>query len=128
MAYNVLIVDDSAIVRSVVARILGMCGVELGEILQAENGKIALQKLEDNWVDIMFLDINMPVMNGIELIEQMEKSGTLQSTPVVIVSTERSETRIKNLLDKGVVAYLNKPFTPEKIRDVVVDMLGGNNP
>ena len=124
MAYNVLIVDDSAIVRAVVRKTLGLTGVALGEILEAANGKEALEKLEKNWIDIVFADINMPVMTGIELVNQMIERNILKTSPVVIISTERSETRMAELRAKGVSAYLNKPFTPECLRDVITQVLG----
>lgn len=119
MAYNILIVDDSSIVRAVIQRTVRMCGVDIGEIYEAANGKEALTQLQDAWVDIIFADINMPVMNGIELIEELDRQGTLKETPVVVVTTDRSEVRIERLKAHGVREYLNKPFTPEQIRDVL---------
>ena len=128
MAYNVLIVDDSVIVRAVVRKTLGLTGVPLGEIHEAGNGQEALAQLEKCWIDIVFADINMPVMNGIELVDQMIARDILKSSPVVIISTERSETRMAELRAKGVSAYLNKPFTPECLRDVITQVLGGATP
>lgn len=119
MAYNILIVDDSSIVRAVIQRTVRMCGVDIGEIYEAANGKEALTQLQGAWVDIIFADINMPVMNGIELIEELDRQGTLKETPVVVVTTDRSEVRIERLKAHGVREYLNKPFTPEQIRDVL---------
>ncbi|HVM60241.1 MAG TPA: response regulator [Verrucomicrobiae bacterium] len=124
MAYNVLIVDDSAIVRTVVEKTLRLSGCPLGEILQAENGRVALDRLKDHWVDIVFADINMPEMNGIEMVSRMAETGMLKTVPVVIVSTERSVTRIEELRAKGVRAYLNKPFTPEEIKKILEEVLG----
>jgi two-component system chemotaxis response regulator CheY len=124
MAYNILIVDDSAIIRAAVKKTLAIAGIEIGELYEAENGKIALEKLEAGWVDLVLADINMPVMNGVELVDNMVASGLIETTPVIIISTERSETRIKELKAKGVSAYLNKPFTPENVRAVIDDVLG----
>jgi len=112
MAYNVLIVDDSKIVRTVVARTLKIAGVDVGLLLEAANGKEALAVLESNWIDIVFADINM------------REKGLMETIPVVIVSTERSVTRIAELKAKGVRDYLSKPFTPESIREVVDKLLG----
>jgi two-component system chemotaxis response regulator CheY len=124
MAYNVLIVDDSAVIRAVVSKTLRIAGVDVGEIFQAANGKEALEVMASKWVDIVFADINMPIMTGIEMVEQMSITGILETLPVVIISTERSETRIEQLKAKGVRAYLNKPFTPENLRDVADQVLG----
>ena len=67
MAYNIIIVDDSMIVRSVIKRTLDMCGLDIGELYEASNGLEALQHLEDQWIDIMFADINMPIMISLAL-------------------------------------------------------------
>ncbi|MGD0058511.1 MAG: response regulator [Verrucomicrobiia bacterium] len=127
MPYNVLIVDDSPIVRKVVEKTLRLSGTELGEVSQAGNGREALDLLKDLWVDIVFADINMPEMDGIEMVERMWQTGLLKTVPVVIVSTERSVTRIEELRAKGVRAYLNKPFTPEEIKTIIDEVLGGRS-
>ncbi|HAS83960.1 MAG TPA: response regulator [Verrucomicrobia bacterium] len=113
------------IVRSVVERAVRMTGVDIGEIYQAANGKEALEKLDSNWIDLVFADLNMPVMTGVEMVEEMERRGMLKGTPVVIVSTDRSEMRMRELKARGVREYLNKPFTPEGIRDIMQRCLGG---
>ncbi len=124
MAYNILIVDDSAIVRKVVGRAVRMTGEDIGEIFEAANGREAIDILDAQWVDLMFADLNMPVMNGVEMVEEMERQGKLKETPVVIVSTDRSEMRMRELKARGVREYLNKPFTPEGIRDIMTRLLG----
>ena len=127
MAYNVLIVDDSTVTRNVVAKTVRLSGTDLGEIHEAANGREALIKLDENWIDIVFADINMPEMSGVEMVDRMSELGLLAATPVVIISTERSTTKIQQLKAKGVSAYLNKPFTPENIKEVIDDLLGGNH-
>lgn len=124
MAINTLIVDDSTTVRAVLAKTLRLAGVPVGDLHQAGNGKEALAILQDAWVDLIFTDINMPEMNGIELIEALSKDGLMESVPVIVVSTEGSTTRIEEVKAKGVRAYLRKPFTPESVREVVEDILG----
>jgi len=124
MSFNILIVDDSRTIRSVIRKTLLIAGVPTGELYEASNGLEGLQIMKDNWVDLCFADINMPVMNGIEMIEQMLADHMLEKLPVVIVSTEGSKTRIEELFRKGVRAYLRKPITPEIIRNVVKEVLG----
>ncbi len=124
MSFNILIVDDSRTIRSVIRKTLLIAGVPTGELYEASNGLEGLQIMKDNWVDLCFADINMPVMNGIEMIEQMLADQILEKLPVVIVSTEGSKTRIEELFRKGVRAYLRKPITPEIIRNVVKEVLG----
>ena len=120
MAYNILIVDDSKIVRTVIERAIHLSGAEIGTIYQAANGQEGLDQLTENWIDIVFADINMPVMDGVEMVEEMDRRGMVRDIPVVIVSTDRSELRMQQLKAHGVREYLNKPFTPEAIRDILL--------
>jgi two-component system chemotaxis response regulator CheY len=123
MSYRVLIVDDSAVVRHMVSRALSMSGVEAEPVLEAGNGQEALDILRKNWVDIVFADINMPVMSGAELLETMAREGMLVTTPVVIVSSEQSEKRAQEMKQLGARAYLIKPFRPEAIKQVCGEIL-----
>ena len=124
MAVNLLLVDDSATVRSIIAKTMRMAGIDIGELHEASNGKEALGVLKDHWIDLVLTDINMPEMNGVEFIERMSQDDLLKSIPVVVVSTEGSATRVEELISKGVRAYVRKPFTPEKLREVVDTVLG----
>jgi len=125
MAYTIMIVDDSETIREVLARSIHMTKLPVEEIIQADNGITALEKLEDNWIDIIFTDINMPQMNGVDLLNALNKNAEYKDIPVVIVSTEGSKKRIEELQKKGIKGYLRKPFTPEKIRDIIIKTLGG---
>jgi two-component system chemotaxis response regulator CheY len=127
MSLNILVVDDSATVRAVIKKTLEIAGVPVGELYEAENGQEALDALSAHWIDLVFADINMPVMTGIEMVEKMSDEGLLKTVPVVIVSTEGSATRIEQLKAKGVSAYIRKPFTPELLRSVVDDIVGVGN-
>ena len=124
MAYNILAVDDSATVRAVLAKTLRLGQVPVNEFHEAANGREALKILEDNYVDIVFADINMPVMGGVDMIKAMQRDGLLSSVPVVLVTTEGNSDRIESLLSLGVEAYVRKPFAPETIRGVIDDILG----
>ncbi len=126
-AVNILIVDDSETVREIIVKTLGMAGVETNEIHQAANGEEALQLLKDSWVDLVFSDINMPVMNGIEMIDRMKDDEVLKTIPIVVVTTEGSATRIEKLKERGITTYIRKPFTPEDIRNVVEELLGNGH-
>ncbi len=125
MAYTIMVVDDSETIRSVLDRTVRMAKLPVDEIIQAVNGRDALGKLKDAWVDIVLSDINMPELDGVGLVDAMNGDPALRDIPVVIVSTEGSVVRIDELKRKGVKAYLRKPFTPEAIRDVIVETLGG---
>jgi two-component system chemotaxis response regulator CheY len=123
MSYTVLIVDDSPIIRKMVARTLEMADLPIRECHHAANGREALDILEQQWIDIVFADINMPVMNGREMIQNMSEQGLLDTIPVVIISTERNHQRMEWLRAKGVSAYLNKPFAPEEFARIVRELL-----
>ncbi len=123
MALNILIVDDSETVRSVLAKTLQISGIDVGELHKAANGREALDILKGHWIDLIFSDINMPVMGGVEMIQQMQQDDMLKTIPVIVVSTEGSVTRIEQLKAQGVRAYIRKPFTPELVRSVVEDII-----
>jgi len=122
MALNVIIVDDSGVMRSMVRRTLEMSGIELGQVYQAANGQEALALLESNWIDLALVDINMPVMNGEELIAAIRSRPEMANLPVIVISTEGSETRIERLHQQG-AAFVHKPFTPEMIGEIVGHVL-----
>ena len=127
MSYNILVVDDSRTIRTIIAKTLKLAGVPVNELYQAENGAEALKILDDNWVDLVLSDINMPVMDGIEMVNRMLKDGLMKTIPVIIVSTEGSKARIEEMRAKGVRAYVRKPFTPEVVKKIVGDILGEQN-
>ena len=127
MALNILVVDDSQTVRAVIAKTLRLSGVLINELHQAANGKEALEILKDHWIDLILSDINMPVMGGVEMIQQIQQDEVLKTIPVIVVSTEGSTTRIEQLKAQGVRAYIRKPFTPEHVRAVLDDILGADH-
>ncbi len=124
MAFNILIIDDSKIIRSVIKKTLDISGIPVGTILEASNGLEGLTVMRENWVDLVFADLNMPVMNGMEMLDMMAQEQLLQKTPVLICSTEGSKTRIEELFKKGVRAFIRKPITPEILRNVVKEVMG----
>jgi two-component system chemotaxis response regulator CheY len=123
MSYRILVVDDSPVSRKIVCKAVSMSGLDVGEIVEASNGREALEVVGKTWVDIVLADINMPVMGGVEMVAEMAKSDFMSATPVVIISSEKGEARIAELQAMGVSAYLVKPFRPEQIKQVVGDLL-----
>lgn len=125
MGYTVMIVDDSDTIRAMLKRTLGMTRLPFDAILMARNGIEALEQMKEHWLDLVFTDLHMPDMGGIELIEAMQNEPSLKEIPIVVVSTEGSTTRIEEMRGKGVQGYVRKPFTPEGIRDIILELLGG---
>lgn len=126
MALNVLVVDDSSVMRSIIIKTLYMSGLPLGEIHEASNGKEGLEVLEKNWIDLALVDINMPVMSGEEMIDHIRSNKETADLPIIVVSTESSETKIEMLQKKG-AGFVHKPFTPELLREAIESMVGGLN-
>jgi two-component system chemotaxis response regulator CheY len=124
MAYNILLVDDSVIVRSVISKALRLAGVEIDHLHEASNGQEALDILASEWIDLVFADLNMPVMDGEEMVDRMHASGAIANVPVVIVSSAGGEPRVARLKSRGVREFIQKPFKPERIRDVVDQVMG----
>jgi two-component system, chemotaxis family, chemotaxis protein CheY len=119
MAYNVLIADDSLTARTFVTRTLEIAGVPLDKVHEARNGQEALDLLQREWVDLIFMDINMPVMDGVELVRRMRAMDLLKSIPVIVISTDCSAQRMADMKEAGVQAYLTKPITPEELKATV---------
>jgi two-component system chemotaxis response regulator CheY len=127
MAYNILVVDDSDTMRAVIAKTLTLAGVQVGNLYQAANGLLGMEMLRKEWIDLVLADINMPVLNGVGMVGEMKADPALAAIPVIIVSTEGSETRLQVLKDKGVKAFLRKPFPPEELKKAVDMVLGGKH-
>ncbi len=123
MSVNVLVVDDSSVMRSMIIKTIGMTGIPVGEIHQAGNGREGIDALKTNWVDLVIADINMPEMSGEEMLERMKADSELMEIPVIVVSTEGSHTRIDRIREKG-AKFLHKPFTPESFRDAIEEVVG----
>ena len=126
MALNVLVVDDSSITRRMIIKTLDLAGIPVDEVYEAGNGREGLGVLEEHWIDLVLADINMPVMDGEEMINRLRDNPAWADIPLIVVSTEGSETRIERLQQKGVKDFVHKPFQPETIRDVVRKALGGS--
>jgi two-component system chemotaxis response regulator CheY len=119
MAINILIVDDSSLTRKKIKRIIEMTEMEVGEFLEAENGCQALEILAQSEVGLVLADLNMPEMNGAEMIHRIKSNEDTKSIPVVVISTESRTSRLKELLAFGIKDYLHKPFAPEDFQELI---------
>jgi two-component system chemotaxis response regulator CheY len=123
MSYSLLLVDDSPLIRKMVKRTLSLAKLDVGCCYEASNGREALELLQKEWVDLVFADIHMPVMNGMELIETMAKDEVLSKIPVVVLTAERSEPALARLRGLGIHRHIPKPFTPEVVLRTVQAVL-----
>ncbi len=124
MTANILIVDDSLPMRSVIIKTIKASGFGAANFYQAADGIKALEVLKDEWMDLVITDYNMPDMNGVELISEMKKKDDMSSIPVIVVTTEGSQKKVQEFIEKGASGYVKKPFTPEIIREKLIQLLG----
>jgi two-component system, chemotaxis family, chemotaxis protein CheY len=120
---TILVVDDSATTRSLVASYLAGWGQV--EVLEAASGFEALRVLPSRAVDLIVTDINMPDINGLELISFVRANPNYRHIPVIIISTENSAEDRKRGLELGASGYLVKPFAAEALLAAVEAAFGG---
>lgn len=123
MGINVLLIDDSAVMRAMILKSLQMSGLPLGVVYQAADGAEGLALLQKHWIDLVMLDISMPGMPGDEMLEAMRAEPALVAMPVLVVTSERATERVARMQELGAV-HLNKPFLPEQLRDIVLELTG----
>jgi two-component system chemotaxis response regulator CheY len=119
---NILIVDDSATMRTLIKRVAALAGTPIGTIFEAANGREALTILEQHPVQFVFTDLNMPVMTGIELLREMQARDHWRDIVRVVVSTDGSDSRRHEAFGLSVSVYVEKPFRPEEMRDVLTSL------
>jgi|SRR5665213_1766876 len=124
MAFQLLIVDDSAAMREFILRVIRLSGLDAGTCMQASNGQEALDLLRANWIDIVLTDINMPVLNGEQFLQCMAEDEMLRTVPVLVISADGSENRVQLMMSLGAKGYVKKPFTPELLRASMEQLLG----
>jgi two-component system, chemotaxis family, chemotaxis protein CheY len=119
-----LIVDDSSVMRKIIERSLRQAGLGFTAVLEAGNGAEALTLLAGNRVELILCDINMPVMNGIEFVKQLSTVENARGVPIVMITTEGSESQVVQALSAGARGYIRKPFTAEQLKEQVLPLLG----
>ncbi len=116
---DVLIVDDSAAIRKILQRVLRQADLPLGEVYEAGDGVEALKTLGTQHVDLVFADVNMPNMDGLQLLGNIKGSDQWKHLPVVMVTTEGSESKVLAAANLGAVGYVRKPFSAEQFRQTL---------
>jgi len=119
---KILIAEDSAVMRSLIGATVAAMGDY--DVIETPNGFEALRVLPKAMVDLVITDINMPDINGLELINFIRSNANYKNLPVVIVSTEGSEKDRKRGINLGANAYLVKPFVPEDLQNIIKEFLG----
>jgi two-component system chemotaxis response regulator CheY len=120
---RVLIVDDSRVMREMIARALGLSALPVAHIDQAGDGAAALAAVRAKPYDLVLLDLNMPVMDGEEFLATARSDSALRRLLVVVCSTESHPTRIRRLRLLG-AEFVHKPFRPEELNAAIVRATG----
>jgi len=124
MPFNILVVDDSASMRKVLIKSIKMSHIGEVTFFEADHGESALAVARENWIDVIFSDVNMPVMDGLELASKLLDVELTKTTPVILVTSSiAGEDELVN--HRGNIrAVVYKPFRPELIRDMLITTLG----
>lgn len=123
MPLDVLIVDDSAAIRKILQRVLRQADVPMGEVYEAGDGFEALELMKTQKVDLILSDINMPNMDGLQLLSELKSNDAWKNVPFVMITTEGSQNKVVEAVNLGAAGYVRKPFTAEQIKDKLAAVL-----
>jgi two-component system, chemotaxis family, chemotaxis protein CheY len=123
MDSDILVVDDSAAIRKILTRVLRQTGMAIQTIHEAGDGQDALAVMAQHRVDLVLSDINMPKMDGLQLLASLKASPQWHSVPVVMITTEGGETKVAEAVRLGAAGYVRKPFTADQIKEKLVGIL-----
>jgi two-component system chemotaxis response regulator CheY len=116
---DVLIVDDSAAIRKILLRVLSQTDLPIGQVIEASDGVEALKALQGASVGLILSDINMPNMDGLQLLTKLQESPEWKKVPVIMITTEGSQAKVLEAVQLGAKGYVRKPFTAEQIKEKV---------
>ena len=121
---RILIVDDSAMMRALIKRVIGLTELHVDEVVEAADGAESLRILESREVNLLLTDVNMPGMTGVELLREIARQDKWPDLVRVIISTDGSASRRDEAAELDVRCYLEKPFSPEVLRNVLSQAAG----
>lgn len=120
---DVLIVDDSAAIRKILTRVLRQTDLNLGEIREAGDGTEAIEILKTRTFGLILSDINMPQMDGLQLLARIKAQEHLRQVPVIMITTEGGQGKVMEAVQLGATGYVRKPFTAEQIKEKLSGVL-----
>ncbi len=123
MTKNFLIVEDDPTARVLIRKVLEESTIEIGTVYEAENGEEGLKALDKYNIDVMLVDIYMPVMDGIEMLDYARDHPEHKNIPAIVISMENDEKRIEAIIRKG-FGFVHKPFTKDLLKDEIVKLTG----
>ena len=119
MDLRALVIDDSPVMRQFICRSLSLSGLAFTQCVEASNGEEALALLRSETIDLILCDVNMPQMDGEQLLEHIAQDPDLRSIPILVVSADATAPRVERMLGLGAQGYLLKPFSPELLRSEI---------
>jgi two-component system chemotaxis response regulator CheY len=120
---DVLIVDDSAAIRKILQRVLRQTDLNLGEINEAGDGTEAVEILKNRTFGLILSDINMPQMDGLQLLARIKEMDHLKNVPVIMITTEGGQGKVMEAVQLGATGYVRKPFTAEQIKEKLAGVI-----
>jgi two-component system, chemotaxis family, chemotaxis protein CheY len=120
---DVLIVDDSAAIRRILQRVLRQTDLHLGEIREAGDGTEAVELLKDRTFGLILSDINMPQMDGLQLLARIKEMSHLKNVPVIMITTEGGQGKVMEAVQLGATGYVRKPFTADQIKEKLAGVI-----
>ena len=123
MALDILIVDDSAAIRKILQRVLGQAEIPVGSVYEAGDGAAALEILQSQKVGLILSDINMPNVDGLELLRRVKSNEQWRQLPVIMITTEGAAAKVQEAVELGATGYVRKPFTAEQIKEKLAGLL-----
>lgn len=120
---DVLIVDDSAAIRKILQRVLRQTDLNLGEIKEAGDGAEAVEILKHRTFGLILSDINMPRMDGLQLLARIKEMDHLKNVPVIMITTEGAQGKVMEAVQLGATGYVRKPFTADQIKEKLVGVI-----
>ncbi len=123
MDSDILVVDDSAAIRKILTRVLRQTGMAIQTIHEAGDGQEAMAVMAQHRIDLVLSDINMPKMDGLQLLASLKASAKWHNIPVVMITTEGGETKVAEAVRLGAAGYVRKPFTADQIKEKLVGIL-----
>ena len=123
MTLDILIVDDSAAIRKILQRVLGQAEIPVGSVYEAGDGAAALEILKQQKVALVLSDINMPNMDGLQLLGHIRANEDWHKMPVIMITTEGAAAKVQEAVALGASGYVRKPFTAEQIKEKLTGLL-----
>ena len=123
MGYNILIVDDSSVMRKIIRRNVRLTGMQMKQEFEAGDGIEALRILTNHTVDLIFSDVNMPNMDGVSFVKQVRTKSDNMNVKIIMISTEASLDIVNEAISAGANDYIVKPFTPDQLNQKITSVL-----